>query len=103
MNRSKREEYLNIQKTSLGTKYEFIFDDNDFCAPVGQGGSGIVYAANQIFSDNTEILTKRAIKFVIFRDDLVNTWGYVSNDNFDIEIKNITRFNHQNILKIFLK
>lgn len=100
MNRSKREEHLNIQKHSLGTKYEFIYDSNDLCKPVGQGGSGIVYAANQIFSDDTEIFTKRAIKFFIFRDDLVETWGYVSNDNFDIEIKNITRFNHQNILKV---
>lgn len=100
MSRTKREENLNIQINSLGPKYEFICDNNGFCNPVGQGGSGIVYIANQIFSDNTTVLKKRAIKFFIFRDDLVETWGYVSTDNFDIEIKNITRFNHQNILKV---
>lgn len=40
-----RKEALNITRYCLGDKYEFINPD----APIGEGGSGIVYIANQIF------------------------------------------------------
>ena len=97
MHESKRERYLGIGDNSLGKKYDFILTNNLYI-PIGQGGSGIVYAANQVFGNN--IYVKRAVKFFIFRDDLMETWGYISKDNFDTEIKNISRFNHQNILKV---
>lgn len=100
MNISKREEILNINENCLGDKYSFISDGSNQFTPVGQGGSGIVYAANQKFSEDTNVHIKRAIKFFAFRDDLIEKWGYVSKDNFDVEIKNISRFNHQNILKV---
>lgn len=95
-----REKLLNINKNSLGDKYSFIYNEDGNYVPVGQGGSGIVYRAKQIFSTDKTVFVDRAIKFFIFRDDLVGRWGYVSNDNFHTEIKNITRFNHQNILKV---
>src|SRR5690606_16328597 len=45
--------------------------------------------------------TVRAIKFFLFRDDLVKRLDtYVSTLNFEDEIVNISIFNHQNILKI---
>lgn len=97
---SKRENNLNIHENCLGEKYSFISDSSGKFIPVGQGGSGIVYAANQIFSKEAGVYTKRAVKFFAFRDDLISNWGYISKDNFDVEIKNISRFNHQNILKV---
>ncbi len=97
---SRREKFLNIKTNSLGEKYSFISDENNKFIAVGQGGSGIVYAANQKFSNDSSVYVKRAVKFFAFRDDLVEKWGYVSKDNFDVEIKNISRFNHQNILKV---
>lgn len=96
----KREEYLNIKKNTLGKKYEFVSDDDGNYIPVGGGGSGIVYAANQIFDNKSEICSKRAIKFFVFREDLMEQWGYVSKENFNVEIQNIAQFNHQNILKV---
>ncbi len=100
MSISKREEILDIHEKCLGEKYLFISDETKSFIPVGQGGSGIVYAANQIFSEDTSIFIKRAIKFFAFRDDLIANLGYISKDNFDVEIENISRFNHQNILKV---
>lgn len=97
--RSKRETILNISEKCLGNKYLFICDNDQFI-PVGEGGSGIVYAANQIFSNDLKAYAKRAIKFFAYKDDLIDKLGYVSKDNFDIEIENISRFNHQNILKV---
>lgn len=94
-----RESLLNISEQCLGDKYLFISKNNEF-VPVGEGGSGIVYAANQIFSSDLKACAKRAVKFFAYRDDLIDKLGYVSKDNFDIEIENISRFNHQNILKV---
>lgn len=92
----KRKEYLNLSKKSLGDKY--IFEDNP--EPLGEGGSGIVYIVNQVFGKDENIISKRAVKFFIFRDDLIERLGVVSINNFKTEIRNITQFNHQNILKV---
>lgn len=100
MSGTKRENILNISKNCLGEKYIFEQADDGKFYPIGEGGSGIVYTANQVFSKDEHVYAKRAIKFFAYRDDLIEKWGYVSKDNFDVEIKNITRFNHQNILKV---
>lgn len=92
----KREEYLQLSKKALGDKYIFT----DEIKPIGEGGSGIVYAVNQVFGKDENIISKRAVKFFIFRDDLMENWGVVSINNFRTEIKNITQFSHQNILKV---
>ena len=47
---SLREKILDINEKCLGEKYLFIPDESNGFTPVGQGGSGIVYAANQKFS-----------------------------------------------------
>lgn len=93
---TKREKYLGLSKKALGDKYIFM----DKIEPLGQGGSGIVYAVNQVFGKDENIIAKRAVKFFMFRDDLMDDWGIVSINNFRTEIKNITQFNHQNILKV---
>lgn len=91
-----REKALNISENCLGEKYRFVSPDT----PIGEGGSGIVYIADQLFDKSTDTHIPRAIKFFAFRDDLVEGYGYASNANFETEIINITRFNHQNILKV---
>lgn len=100
MHTTLREKILNINENCLGEKYSFVSNESKSFVPVGQGGSGIVYVANQKFSEDSNVCAKRAIKFFAFRDDLIKDWGYVSKDNFDVEIENISRFNHQNILKV---
>lgn len=100
MHTTLREKLLNINENCLGKKYLFISDESKNYVPVGQGGSGIVYVAKQKFSEDSNVCAKRAIKFFAFRDNLIKDWGYVSKDNFDVEIENISRFNHQNILKV---
>lgn len=100
MTKTLREKLLNISEDCLGEKYWFAPDNSGQFIPVGEGGSGIVYAANQKFSEDSNIFAKRAVKFFSFRDDLIDNWGYISKDNFDVEIENISRFNHQNILKV---
>ena len=105
MNTVSRKELLNIQEKSIGQNYSFIPDANGEFLPIGEGGTGIVYAAKQFFGSNPSIYSKRAVKFFIFRDDLIPTWGYVPKDNFIVEIKNISKFNHQNKKKmsVFIK
>ena len=93
---TRREEYLKLSKKSLGEKYIFT----DEIKPIGEGGSGIVYVINQVFGRDENIISKRAVKFFIFKDDLMDNWGVVSVNNFQTEIKNITQFSHQNILKV---
>ena len=92
----KREDYLKLSKNALGEKYVFAGE----IEPIGQGGTGIVYVINQVFGRDENIISKRAVKFFIFRDDLMEKWGIVSVNNFQTEIRNITQFNHQNILKV---
>ena len=95
-----RKELLNIQEKSIGQNFSFIPNEDGEYLPIGEGGTGIVYVAKQYFGSNPDIFSKRAVKFFVFRDDLISTWGYVPKENFIIEIKNISRFNHQNILKV---
>ena len=99
MGKYQRRETLNIQVDSLGEKYRFELENGE-CKPIGEGGSGIVYKADQVFCDVDSVFAPRAVKFFAFRDDLVAEYGYASNDNFRTEIINITKFNHQNILKV---
>ena len=91
-----RKEVLNITPNCLGGKYVFTNPN----VPLGEGGSGIVYSANQLFDKNNSIHIQRAVKFFVFRDDLAEQFGIVSKANFKTEIINITRFNHQIILKV---
>lgn len=93
---TQREEYLALSKKSLGDKYIFA----DGIEPLGEGGTGIVYIVSQVFGKDENIISKRAVKFFVFRDDLMEQFGVVSINNFRTEIKNITQFNHQNILKV---
>ena len=70
---------------------------------IGEGGSGIVYLAEQAFVGNIKV--NRAIKFFVYRDDLANQTIHqfsdrISSKNFNDEILNISSFNHENIIKI---
>lgn len=69
--------------------------------PLGEGGSGVVYLSEQIFVKDRDFKVLRAIKFFIFRDDIAkNQQASISSDNFLNEITSITKFNHENILKV---
>lgn len=91
-----RKKDLGVNQNFLGEKYEFV----NIKKPIGEGGSGLVYKANQIFDKDSGISIPRAVKFFVYKEKLVSKLGYVSNENFETEIVNITRFNHQNILKV---
>jgi len=99
--KSKREKILNIENFNL-KNYTIINKDevnSDNIEPLGEGGSGIVYLAEQSFTNTAKV--KRAIKFFIFRDDLKDRLdAYISSDNFQDEIVNITLFNHENLIKV---
>lgn len=91
-----RKKDLGVNSKCLGDKYEFV----NIKTPIGEGGSGLVYKANQIFDKDSGVSIPRAVKFFVYKEKLVDKLGYVSNENFETEIVNITRFNHQNILKV---
>lgn len=92
-----REEILNLESFPLGKKYDFTN-----AKTLGSGGSGIVYLANQIFDNkgNQQLSKKRAVKFFIYREDLIEKLGLVSISNFNTEMVNISNLDHQNILKV---
>lgn len=97
---TKREKLLNLSNFKLD-KYKIIPLTNELqdIEPLGEGGSGIVYLANQYFTATSKV--KRAIKFFIFKDELQEKLGtYVSSDNFQDEIVNISLFNHENLIKV---
>jgi uncharacterized protein len=96
---TRREKLLALQPNALTDKLKIIFENGE-PMKLGEGGSGIIYKVKQLFSEDDDIFELRAIKFFTYRDDLVSKWGYVSNANFDTEIKNYTRLNHQNVLKV---
>lgn len=99
MSNTTRMQYLDLKKDSLGDRYEICFK-NAAVDVLGEGGSGVVVLAHQIFDKENQIIAERAVKFFVFRDDLMTEDEVISKSNFLIEIKNITRFNHQNILKV---
>ena len=98
---TRREEILDVKDFKLGN-YKILSKNGtieELIEPLGEGGSGIVYLAEQYFTDTAKV--KRAIKFFIFRDDLKDKLDtYISSDNFQDEIVNITLFNHENLIKV---
>jgi HD superfamily phosphohydrolase len=70
---------------------------------LGEGGSGIVFLANQeLFGRNT---IKRVIKFFLFRQDIVDLRNIdgstpVSIENFTTEISALSDLNHKNLVRI---
>lgn len=71
--------------------------------PLGEGGSSEVYLAEQLLGDEGNVAVKRAIKFFVFRDDIEQEDGIsgrISEENFKDEIVSISKFNHENIIKV---
>ncbi|WP_394974913.1 protein kinase [uncultured Croceitalea sp.] len=98
MAKKTRTELLSIKNIKIDN-YKFQKDENSDNIVLGEGGSGIVFKVNQEFVP--EVATTRAIKFFVFKDDLIKSLDkYISSINFEDEIVNISKFNHQNILKI---
>lgn len=101
MSKSNREQVLDVKKFKT-EKYKIINKDGsetNTIKPLGEGGSGIVYLSEQSFTESAKV--KRAVKFFIFRDDLQKRLGtYISSDNFQDEIINITLFSHENLIKV---
>jgi len=102
---SQRELLLNIKENQrfrnnyIIISKETSLQNNGFATPLGEGGSGIVYVAEQIFLNSIKV--KRAVKFFVFRDDIANkNKNRISIQNFNDEILNISSFNHENIIKI---
>ena len=101
MSKSNREQVLDVKKFKT-EKYKTINKDGsetNTIKPLGEGCSGIVYLSEQSFTESAKV--KRAVKFFIFRDDLQKRLGtYISSDNFQDEIINITLFSHENLIKV---
>lgn len=102
---TKREIILDLRKDQKVGNYTIVSIDNtpdsSIVKPLGEGGSGIVFLAERSFTSKVSI--KRAIKFFIYRDDIIpdkEKDSRISNDNFEDEILNISSFNHENIIKI---
>src|SRR5687768_4483782 len=94
---TEREKILQLYHNQEFRNYRIISKENilegDIAKPIGEGGSGIVYLAEQEFIENINV--KRAIKFFVFRDDIGNpeSSGRISEENFKVEIVNISSFN----------
>ncbi|MEM9753425.1 MAG: protein kinase, partial [Planctomycetota bacterium] len=68
---------------------------------LGEGGAGVVFLAEQTLHEKARI--KRAIKFFLFREDIldrIDTTNPVGSDSFAEEIFNLSSFNHENVLKV---
>lgn len=71
--------------------------------PIGKGGSGVVFLAEQTFSAG--VTKKRVVKFFLFddkvaqRESKANT-GIVSRVNFGQEILNLAGLNHRNVVRV---
>lgn len=98
MTKKTRQELLEVEQIEI-EGYNFVNDDNKEPILLGEGGSGIVYKVEQQFVPTAKC--DRAIKFFVFKDELISRLDtYVSSLNFEDEIVNISKFNHQNVLKI---
>lgn len=93
-----REEIVQeATKHTILKNYNFLNSEGKF-TNLGEGGSGYVLLAKQKIDDDTDL--KRAIKFFIFKEDLWDKLGIISNENFKIEIANLCNLSHQNIIKV---
>lgn len=105
---SEREKLLDIKTNQeFHNNYRIVSkdrtSDNLIASPIGEGGSGIVFLAEQTFVGSIKV--NRAIKFFVYRDDIANQTIHqfsdrISSKNFNDEILNISSFNHENIIKI---
>jgi HD superfamily phosphohydrolase len=82
----------NLAKTTAG-----------IAEPLGEGGSGIVFLAEQTL--HKKITIKRAIKFFMYRDDIANLTLHdksegISSKDFLNEIVNISGFSHEHLVKV---
>lgn len=103
----KREDILSFEDGQPFKKYKILTkpgsDAGKTANPLGEGGSSQVYLAEQILVEDENVVVKRAIKFFVFRDDIKQENGLsgkVSEENFKEEIANISKFNHENIIKV---
>ncbi|MBK7358111.1 MAG: protein kinase [Saprospiraceae bacterium] len=104
---SEREKLLDLKPNQEFKNYKIVSkkpaDGEELAIPIGEGGSGIVYLAEQTFVKQVKV--NRAIKFFVYRDDIASQTihefsGRISAKNFNDEILNISSFNHENIIKI---
>lgn len=107
--RQKREYLLNFQVNmtlkgyTLAHPHRISKCESTRVLPIGEGGSGVVFLAIQELHEGVSI--DRAIKFFIYRDDIAELTkhryaGPVSKKDFLSEIKNISTFNHENLVKV---
>jgi len=103
----KRDAIFQFQELSIKS-YTLVNPDevnntNSSIEPLGKGGSGIVFKALQILHEN--IVIERAIKFFMYEDEIAKITqhkytGPISSEDFLAEIRNISSFNHENIISV---
>lgn len=87
-----------IEGEGFASRYELCHELDGSFSVLGSGGSGIVLRARQWLTET--VCVDRAIKFFVFREDIANKeQTVVAKDNFEQEIGNIIRLNHQNVIK----
>jgi len=99
-----RTEFLKFKKDETVEGYVISpTNSDDIINPLGEGGSGVVFLADQVL--HKEISIKRAIKFFMYRDDIAELTshqraGPISTADFLSEIVNISSLNHENVIKV---
>lgn len=102
-----RTEFLKFKKDDTVEGYVISptnsTNSDDVITPLGEGGSGVVFLADQVL--HKEISIKRAIKFFMYRDDIAELTshkrtGPISTTDFLSEIVNISSLNHENVIKV---
>lgn len=101
-----RRQLLRFDESLFQGKYTLVSPSKatrDPLCPLGEGGSSVVYLAEQTLS--AKVVLRRAIKFFVYRDDIASmpqhaSSGQVSATHFRDEIENLSAVNHENILKI---